>query len=135
AVRSRFLDNVLVRTVFRAPESACRHSDMCLRLIGDGDADLLRIPTDRGLAGTGRRLTRAASRRFLDFTAKAEYAYDYGMPQWVAQIDHLLAPMGLERLFLGRHKFAHFRVWYRDSLSRYVREMLLRSEERRVGKE
>ena len=47
------------------------------------------------------------------------------MPQWVAQIDHLLAPMGLERLFLGRHKFAHFRVWYRDSLSRYVREMLL----------
>ncbi|MGC2398905.1 MAG: asparagine synthase-related protein, partial [Acidobacteriaceae bacterium] len=28
-------------------------------------------------------------------------------------------------LFLGRHKYYHFRVWYRDALSKYVREMLL----------
>jgi asparagine synthase (glutamine-hydrolysing) len=33
----------------------------------------------------------------------------------------------LEKLFLGRHKFYHFRVWYRDALSKYVREMLLDS--------
>jgi asparagine synthase (glutamine-hydrolysing) len=33
----------------------------------------------------------------------------------------------LERLFLGRHKFNHYRVWYRDSLSSYVRETLLDS--------
>ena len=31
----------------------------------------------------------------------------------------------LERAFLGRHKFYHFRLWYRDALARYVREMLL----------
>jgi asparagine synthase (glutamine-hydrolysing) len=31
----------------------------------------------------------------------------------------------LERLFLGRHKLLHFRVWYRDQLSDYVRQMLL----------
>jgi asparagine synthase (glutamine-hydrolysing) len=30
-----------------------------------------------------------------------------------------------ERLFLGRHKLFHFRVWYRDALSKYVQEMLL----------
>ena len=51
--------------------------------------------------------------------------YDYGMPQWVATIDHALARLHLERLFLGRHKFYHFRVWYRDGLANYVREMLL----------
>jgi asparagine synthase (glutamine-hydrolysing) len=28
-------------------------------------------------------------------------------------------------LFLGRHKLLHFRVWYRDQLSSYVRQMLL----------
>ena len=28
-------------------------------------------------------------------------------------------------LFLGRHKFYHFRVWYRDALAGYIREMLL----------
>ena len=61
----------------------------------------------------------------MEFTFKAEYAYDYGMPQWAARIDHLLSPLHLERLFLGRHKLLHFRIWYRDSLSDYVRQILL----------
>jgi asparagine synthase (glutamine-hydrolysing) len=47
------------------------------------------------------------------------------MPQWVAQVDHLFAPLHLERLWLGRHKVFHFRIWYRDQLANYVREMLL----------
>jgi hypothetical protein len=47
------------------------------------------------------------------------------MPQWVAKIDHLFSFLHLERLFLGRHKFYHFRVWYRDQLSSYVKEVLL----------
>jgi asparagine synthase (glutamine-hydrolysing) len=60
-----------------------------------------------------------------EFLFKAEYAYDYGMPQWVARLDHLFKPFHLERLWLGRHKVFHFRVWYRDELANYVREMLL----------
>jgi asparagine synthase (glutamine-hydrolysing) len=47
------------------------------------------------------------------------------MPQWVSRVDNLLSPLRLERLFLGRHKFYHFRVWYRSALANYVREMLL----------
>jgi asparagine synthase (glutamine-hydrolysing) len=47
------------------------------------------------------------------------------MPQWVARVDHLFAPFHLERLFLGRHKLLHFRLWYRDSLAGYVQQMLL----------
>ena len=68
------------------------------------------------------------SRNLLEFTFKAEYAYDYGMPQWLARIDHLFARLHLERLFLGRHKLFHFRIWYRDTLSQYVRQMLLDPE-------
>ena len=49
------------------------------------------------------------------------------MPQRVAQIDNALSGLQLQRLFLGRHKFNHFRVWYRDALSGYVRDMLLDS--------
>jgi asparagine synthase (glutamine-hydrolysing) len=30
----------------------------------------------------------------------------------------------LERIWLGRHKVFHFRVWYRDQLANYVREIL-----------
>jgi len=93
-------------------------------LIADGNAARQRIRTDRGLAGDQGRLPAAVSRNFLECTFKAEYAYDYGMPQWLARIDHLFWPFRLERLFLGRHKFYHFRVWYRDALSEYVREML-----------
>jgi asparagine synthase (glutamine-hydrolysing) len=47
------------------------------------------------------------------------------MPQRLARVDHLLSSLHLERLFLGRHKMFHFRIWYRDTLAPYVREMLL----------
>jgi asparagine synthase (glutamine-hydrolysing) len=60
-----------------------------------------------------------------EFTFKAEYAYDMGMPQWLARADHVVKPLRLENLFLGRHKFHHFRVYYRDELARYVQEVLL----------
>lgn len=124
-VRTPFLDNDLVRTVFRAPQSTLVSSDICLRLIADGNAELRRMRTDRGLGGDQNEALRAVTRGYLEFTFRAEYAYDYGMPQRVAQIDHLFRGIQLERLFLGRHKFAHYRVWYRDPLSAYVREMLL----------
>ncbi|MGH9327567.1 MAG: asparagine synthase-related protein [Terriglobia bacterium] len=127
SLRSPFLDNDLVRTVFRAPHPALVNSDACLRLIAEGDPALHRIPTDRGLAGNHGRLAAALRQSFFEFTFKSEYAYDYGMPQWVARIDHLCSPFRLERLFLGRHKFSHFRVWYRDALAGYVREILLDS--------
>jgi asparagine synthase (glutamine-hydrolysing) len=123
SVRSPFLDNDFVRTVFRAPKDL--HDDVRLRLIRDGDAALAGIRSDRGIGGNSGRLYSAASRGAMEFTFKAEYAYDYGMPQWVARVDNVLSPLHLERLFLGRHKLLHFRVWYRDSLSDYVRQMLL----------
>jgi len=127
-LRSPFLDNDFVRTVFRAPASACANNEISLRLIADGNPALMRIRTDRGLAGDRGVLATAVSRRLLDFTVKAEYAYGDGMPQWLAELDYLFAPLRLDRLFLGRHKFAHFRAWYRDVLSEYVREMLLDSK-------
>jgi asparagine synthase (glutamine-hydrolysing) len=127
SVRSPFLDNDLVRTVFRAPESALGSNGVSLRLIADGNPDLLRIPTDRGLGGSRGRLADAASHGLLEFLFKAEYAYDMGMPQWLARADHVLSPLHLERFFLGRHKIFHFRTWYRDALAGYVREVLLDS--------
>src|SRR5271157_197257 len=126
-MRSPFLDNEVVRITFRAPQSVAQNNDLRIRLIGDGNLALRRIRTDMGFAGDGEQFPGALLRRYHAFTFKAEYAYNHGMPQWAAQIDHLLAPLHLERLFLGRHKYYHFRVWYRDLLANYVREMLLDS--------
>jgi len=127
AVRTPFLDNDFVRTVFRAPQSVTANNDLRVRLIGDGSTALQHIRTDRGFGGNSGPLRAWASRSFQQFTFKAEYAYDYGMPQWLAGLDHFFSPLRLERLFLGRHKLYHYRTWYRDSLASYVREMLLDS--------
>lgn len=124
-VRSPYLDNDFVQTVYRAPSDANSNSDVRLRLIREGNPALAAIPSDRGLGGNRSALVGALAHASLEFTFKSEYAYDYGMPQPVAKVDHWLAPLRLERLFLGRHKFLHYRVWYRDALSAYVREMLL----------
>jgi asparagine synthase (glutamine-hydrolysing) len=123
-VHSPFLDNDFVRMVYRAPKTN-PEEDIRLRLIKDGSPALGRIPSDRAIGGDVGPLTSAIRHAFQEFTFKAEYAYDYGMPQAVARIDHFLSAFRLERLFLGRHKFLHFRVWYRDQLAGFVREMLL----------
>jgi asparagine synthase (glutamine-hydrolysing) len=124
-IRAPYLDNDFVRTVYRAPDSNPATTDVRLRLIRDGNLALARIRTDRGKGGNLGRLATAARRAALEFTFKAEYAYDYGMPQWLARLDHFFSPFHFERLFLGRHKLFHFRVWYRDALSDYVRQTLL----------
>jgi asparagine synthase (glutamine-hydrolysing) len=125
SVRSPYLDNDFVRTVFRSPASALVGNEVSLRLVADGDRALLGIPTDRGLVGNRKSILGATSRGLLEFLFKAEYAYDMGMPQWLARLDHTLSPLRPEHIFLGRHKPFHFRVWYRDVLAGYVQEMLL----------
>ena len=128
--RSPFLDNDVVRTAFRAPDSSLVRGDITadhddpLRLITDGNPALARIRSDRGIGGRNG-LIGALTRAYFEVTFKAEYEYDYGMRQSMSKVDHLLSPLHLERLFLGRHKYYHFRTWYRDALSNYVQEMLL----------
>ena len=124
-VRSPYLDNDFVRTVFRAPKVDKFSNDIRLRLIYDGNPALRQIRSDQGIGGNSKSIIGAASRWLLRFTNKAEYAYDYGMPHWVARMDHYFSAFHLERLFLGRHKFLHFRIWYRSVLAEYVRQMLL----------
>jgi asparagine synthase (glutamine-hydrolysing) len=124
-VRSPFLDNRFVKAVYRAPELTA--DDVRMRLIRAGSPALAKIPTDRGLGGDRGPLAGWVANQWLEFTFKAEYAYDYGMPQPVALVDHALSALHLERLFLGRHKFLHYRVWYRDALAPYIREVLLDS--------
>ena len=126
-VHSPYMDRDFVRTVYRAPRTNGVPDDVRIRLIREGSAALASFPTDRGIAGISGRLRSAYDRAYLEFTFKAEYAYDYGMPQWLTRLDHQLSALHLERLFLGRHKLLHFRVWYRDALAKYVKEILLDS--------
>ncbi len=123
--RSPFLDNDFVRTVFRSPAAELASSRMSWRLVKDGNPALLKLPTDRGLTANPGSWKGRALHGIMEFLFKAEYAYDSGMPQWLAGFDHALSRLHLERMFLGRHKPFHFRLWYRDSLGAYIKEILL----------
>lgn len=124
-LRSPYLDNDLVSLMYQAPPDLVLSREPSFLLIADGNAHLARIPTDRGLLYRPIPVITKLHCLYQEFTAKAEYAYDYGMPQWLTGIDHMVAPLRLERFFLGRHKFYHFRVWYRDKLSQYLKDILL----------
>lgn len=119
--RSPFLDNELVALAYRAPSHLATSAQPLLDLIAGGDPQLAAIDTDRGLAQRSRPVVSRIARAWHEFTAKAEYAADYGMPRWLACASRPFAKLNWERLFLGRHKFYHFRLWYRHQLAESVR--------------
>jgi asparagine synthase (glutamine-hydrolysing) len=122
--RTPYFDNDLVALAYQTPAKLL-HNGPALRLIAAGNPALGKIGTDRGIAFRSIPGLTQLLHWYQEFTFKAEYVYDYGMPQWLAKLDHAFAPPHIERLFLGRHKFHHFRVWYRDQLSPWLIEMLL----------
>ena len=83
------------------------------------------IATDRGISLPAAPGTNKLRHFSQQLTSRAEYIFDSGMPQWLAKLDHVLSPLRLEKLFLGRHKIDHFRIWYRNELADYIKEILL----------
>lgn len=123
-MRSPYLDNELVALAYQAPEGQEAAKEPALRFIAESNPAIGAIPTDRGLLHKPVPVLTALEHLYQEFTFRTDYAFDYGMPQWLARIDRVMSPIKWERLFLGRHKFYHFRVWYRDKLSGYVRDVL-----------
>lgn len=123
-VRSPYLDNDLVALAYQAPVDLAVNQRLAARLIAEGNPALVAFPTDRGPLGRPGMFGRLAE-RYQEFTFKADYAYDYGMPQWLTNVDRVLAQLHLERIFLGRHKYYHFRYWYRNQLAPFVKQVLL----------
>jgi asparagine synthase (glutamine-hydrolysing) len=125
-LRTPYLDNDLVSLAYRAPMGILNKKDpLCFRLIEDGNLALGKLITDRGLGGNLKFPISTLVHWYYEFLFKAEYAYDYGMPQWVASFDNAFKFMHFEKLFIGRHKFNHYRLWYRNELSDYVKAILL----------
>ena len=124
-LRTPYMDNDFVALLYRLQTDIRRSKVMSLNLISDGNASLAKILTDKGLGGNAIFPISTLTHLYHEFLAKAEYAYDYGMPQWLTKIDHAFKFMHFEKLFLGHHKFYHFRLWYRDKLSNYVKSILL----------
>ena len=80
--RTPYFDNDLVSLVYQTPAKLL-HNVPALRLIADGNPALGKIGTDRGLAFRSVPGVNQALHWYQEFTFKAEYAYDYRMPQWL----------------------------------------------------
>jgi len=127
-LRSPYLDNDLTALMYRAPHEIVNNEDTSLKLISDGNAKLGKILSDRGVLGKTAPLHAKMVRTYREFFFLAEYVYNYGMPQWLARFDYTFKFMHFEKLFLGRHKYYHYRLWFRDELANYVKAILLDSK-------
>jgi asparagine synthase (glutamine-hydrolysing) len=120
-MRSPFLSDDVIEWLYRAPITV-RHSGKGAAEVIGRRPDLLAIPTDLGLLGTGPSFIRRASRRTL---IKAEYLTSHGAPDWLARLGARLPGNVIEKRFLGVDKFQHFRFWMRHELAAFVRETLV----------
>jgi asparagine synthase (glutamine-hydrolysing) len=117
-VRTPFMDNDFVGLFYRRPENLSDSRALARHTIEHGSRTLAELPTDTGNCSYLRH-------QWSQFLFKADYCYKSGMPQWLECVHHLLGPLQPEKFLIGRHRFAHFRVWFRNQLAGYVREILL----------
>lgn len=124
-LRTPFMDNDLVKLVYQAPPHLLKSEELSVAIISRYNPELLKIPTDRGLLGHVsflRGLTRRIYHRAL---IKAEYWSSDGMPNWLATISHLGLSGILEKSFIGRDKFQHFRLWTQKYFADYIADVLI----------
>lgn len=124
-VRAPYLDLELVDLAYRAPPGSLLNKQLACRYVADQRAELAAIPTDRGNLRPPRWLPKGLFLRLLEIPPRLEYYFDYGMPDWLANVDRGLKPLHLEKRFLGQQKYYHFRTWYRGPLASAIKEVLL----------
>ncbi len=123
--RTPFMDKELVELVYRAPLEVIQSDQVSLRLVKSGSDALHNIITNRGAGGGSYRLFSRLRQTYHEMFHMAEIGYDYDMPQWLCRLDHILRPLHVENLFFGRHSFLHFRLWFREALAGYLKDLLL----------
>jgi len=125
-MHSPFLDKDIITLASKIRiESNPAIESIRIRLYSEANPELSKIETDRGFKANHISKFNKIKTYYQEFLFKSEYAFDYGMPNFLSPFDFLLKPFHPEKLFLGRHKFYHFRIWYRDILKEYVQEILL----------
>jgi asparagine synthase (glutamine-hydrolysing) len=130
-VRSPYLDNDFVRTLYQSPPELLEGYIFHENIMRRTTPKLLEIRTDKGMYGSSPPLLNGLLKNWyrMQGTADKLYTWDripYNLTDWVARADScLLKPLHLDALIRGRSFFRHYRPWFRDELSGYVRDVLL----------
>ena len=123
--RTPYLDNRIVELAHRAPLRVPLDGASAMRVVAMRKQTVSRIPTDMAVApvdGTPYRRWPVRFGRKLSF--KCDYWYGEGMPGPFGVVDPLVWRAGVTAGLLGRHKYLHYRSWFRRDLVSYVQERL-----------
>lgn len=123
--RTPFMDNDLVKLVYQAPSNLLKGLKLTVAIISRYNPNLLEIPTDRGFLCNSSWLKSMIRQHYRKSLIKAEYLSSHGMPNWLATISHLGLSGILEKSFIGRDKFQHFRLWTQKYLADYIADVLI----------
>jgi len=126
-MRTPFIDNDLVKLSYQAPLSLQAANRLSVAVIFQCNPELLKIPSDRGLLGTGSSCEMILRRLERELLFKAEYWTGRGMPMWLVPLSKTTVPRYLHKAFIGRHKFLHFQFWIQEYFADYVRETISRN--------
>lgn len=126
-LRTPYMDNDIVSMMYRAPKNLRSTQTIRLKLIENGNPELLEFLTHRGRAGN-RNFLSSAWLQFIRYAMfKAEYIYLYQLPTWMAGIDPLVSALNMEKWLVGRYQYLPYRLWFQGTISEYVKDVLLDS--------
>lgn len=130
--RSPYMDNDFVKLVYQAPADVISNNQISLRLIGDYNPRLAQIMSDRGFYGSRTFMLSNLKELFYWSLFKLDWYYGVGMPDWASKLETKWGLIYLRKLFLGTQRIDHYRMWFQNDLSEYIRETLLdrRTKER-----
>ena len=131
AVRSPYLDNDLIKVLYRAPSMKLNvGADFQLKLIAREKPELMAIPTTGTYGGNYNPLKAKFIKEGIKLLSILDKLHirerlPYSLTHFVGRVDSLLSPLHLDKLIMGFAEFRRYRVWYRDQLSGFLREFLL----------
>lgn len=124
--RSPYMDNDLVDLMYRAPVGIRSSNQAQRRLIRACNPKLSAIISDRGYGEQTNPLVTKFLELYYYILFKADYTYVYALPHWLARLDTICMSInGGRPLVGGSQKFEYYRIWYRQELSGYVKDVLL----------
>jgi asparagine synthase (glutamine-hydrolysing) len=124
-LRTPYMDNVLAKLMYQAPEGIRATGRVQGRYIEERSPDLAAIQTNMGDMGNSSRVLVRLRYLFYMSVFKTEYVYLCATPHWLTRADRKLEKWHLERLLAGREKFEGYRIWLKTELSEFFRETLL----------
>jgi asparagine synthase (glutamine-hydrolysing) len=122
--RTPYLDNKIVALAYQAPGTLRASALPAVNLVKDNAASLYNISTDMGEMGKTRGLACPLRRFYSKATFKLDYLNNEGFPHWLSPLDPLFQGLASSLKIVGRHKYLHYRSWFRRELAGYVKDVL-----------